>query len=148
MRKAGKKVGNCTYVHKQYEDEVIPAKSLKKAKEYLKTIFEGFTYDCVKYDRKNGNITFQWSPNFDTADEPVVGRCFLIKADGTSRILPDKSDPQIWHHKWLWVNDDYQGFDVEESKARSKQWEPHVSKEEKRKIGTLSYWNKIRKRWE
>jgi hypothetical protein len=147
-RTVGKKIGNCVYVHKQYEDAVIPAKVLKKAKRFLKTIYCGSTYDCIKWDRKTNNITFQWSPNFNTANEPVVGQCFLVKADGTSRILPDKKDPQIWHHKWMWVADDYEGFDVEQSKARSKQWEPHVSKEEKSKIGTLSFWLSIRKRWE
>ena len=32
------------------------------------------------------------------------------------------SDPYIYHHKWLFVADDYDGFDVEESKARSGAW--------------------------
>ena len=144
----GKRVGTCIYVHKKYEKEAIPSKHLKNAKKCLIGCSGGYTYDCVKYDRINGNVTFQWSPMFNRVDEPVVGKCFLVKADGSSRILPDKKDPQIWHHKWMWVADDYDGFDVEASKARSKQWEPHVSKEEKTRIGYLSFWNKIRTRWE
>ncbi len=28
----------------------------------------------------------------------------------------------IWHHKWLWVKDDYTGFDIEESYRWSEKW--------------------------
>lgn len=146
--KTRKKVGSCIYVHRQYEDEVIPAKVLRKAKKLLKTIYCGDSYTCVKYDKKTGNITFQWSSTFDSWDEPKIDKCFLVKADGTSQILPKKNNPQIWHRKYLWVKNDYKGFDVEKSKERSKQWEPYVTKEEKRKIGTLSFWNSIKHRWE
>lgn len=147
-RKIGKRVGSCIYAHKQYETEIVPVNVLKKAKRLLKTIYCGNTYTCIKYDKKTNNITFQWSSTFDRWDEPKIDKCFLVKADGTSRILPDKKDPQIWHHKWMWVADNYEGFNVEKSKERSKQWEPHVTKEEKSKIGTLSFWNKIKSRWE
>ena len=148
MRKPGKKVGSCIYVHRQYEDEVIPEDILDNAKEMLKYKAHAFSYRCVKWDKKTNNITFQWSYMFNHWSEPTVDECYLVKADGTNRILPQRKDPQIWHHKWLWVADDYEGFNVEESKARSKLWEPHVTKEEKRKIGSLSFWDSIKKRWE
>ena len=147
MRKVGKRVGSCVYVHKLYEDEVIPAKILKAAKKYL-SCSKKFSYDCVKWDKKTNNITFQWSPTFDYLDEPIIDMCFLVKADGTSRILPQKKDPQIWHHKWMWVKDDYSGFNVEKSKLRSELWKNKVTKEERRKIGFLSFWDGICHRWE
>lgn len=28
----------------------------------------------------------------------------------------------VWHHKWLWVKDDYKGFDVDKAKKWSKLW--------------------------
>ena len=148
MRKPGKKVGYCVYVHKQYEDQVIPKKVLNKAKKMLKYKAHGYSYDCIKWDKKTGNITFQWSSTFNVWHEPMIDKCYLVRADGTTQILPDKKDPQIWHHKWMWVADDYEGFNVEDSKAWSKLWEPHVTKEEKRKIGYKSFWDSIKNRWE
>jgi len=146
-RKVGKRVGSCVYVHKLYEDEVIPAKILKAAKKHISYSHQ-FSYDCVKWDKKTNNITFQWSPTFDNWDEPIVGKCFLVRSDGTNRILPDKKNPQIWHHKWMWVKDDYSGFDVEKSKMRSELWKDKVTKEERRKIGYLSFWDSICHRWD
>jgi hypothetical protein len=146
MRKAGKKVGSCTYVHREYAREAIPADVLGKAQKCLSK--DDRDYTCIKHDRKTGNITFQWCHDFNTAHEPTVGKCVIVKPDGSVKTLPEKVNPQIWHHKWMWVKDDYPGFDIEASKCRSKQWEPHVTKEEKRKIGTLSFWNSIKHRWE
>jgi hypothetical protein len=50
------------------------------------------------------------------------------------------NDPYIYHHKWLFVADDYDGFDVEESKARSDAWLalPEVDKS---RIGRACYWH-------
>ena len=50
------------------------------------------------------------------------------------------SDPYIYHHKWLFVADDYDGFDVEESKSRSDAWLalPQVDKS---RIGRACYWH-------
>ena len=119
---------------------------LRTACSYLSTD-DVFSYNALKYNKKTGNITFQWSPDFNTADEPEVKLCILVKPDGTMVTTTPKKI-QIWHHKWMWVGDDYAGFDVEESKARSKLWEPHVSKEEKSKIGFKDFWDSIKGRWE
>jgi len=151
-RKPGKRVGSCVYVHRQYESQVIPEDVLENAKKLMKweDINHNLSpcYDCVKWNKKTGAITFQWSNyTFDKWDEPEVGKCILVK-DNTIRTLPRPKEQQIWHHKWMWVADDYTGFNVEESKARSRLWEPYVTKEEKRKIGYKSFWDSIKKRWE
>ncbi len=49
------------------------------------------------------------------------------------------SDPYIYHHKWLFVPDDYTGFNVAESKARSEQWIA-LSGVDRSRIGRLSFW--------
>jgi hypothetical protein len=48
-------------------------------------------------------------------------------------------DPYIYHHKWLFVKDDYSEFDVEESKRRSLAWLV-LDGIDKKRIGRLSYW--------
>jgi hypothetical protein len=48
-------------------------------------------------------------------------------------------DPYIYHHKWLFVDDDYRGFDTEQSKARSQQWIT-LGDVDRARIGRQSYW--------
>ena len=60
------------------------------------------------------------SPNFDTEDEPTVGNYTNVNMDKDT--LKTGNSNSIWHHKWVWVMDDYPGFDVQESIERSKRW--------------------------
>jgi hypothetical protein len=147
MRKIGKQVGSKIYIHKDYAQTVVPIEKIANA-----IIISGVREDdyiCIRYDKKTEEIAFQNSPDFDTADEPRVGITVAVSKDGEYRVtLPKRNNPQIWHHKWMWVGDDYTGFDVEASKARSELWEPYVKKDEKSRIGYLNYWNEIRSRWE
>ena len=43
------------------------------------------------------------------------------------------------HHKWLFVADDYQGFDVERSKGRSQRWIA-IGNVDRSRIEKKSYW--------
>lgn len=145
MRKTGKRIGSRIYIHRQYEHNV-PKDILNRAKETAGDLIKDYT--CVRYDGKDQSVAFQFSPDFDTEDEPTVGKTVLVRADGGITITPRRSNPLIWHHKWMWVADNYQGFDVEASKARSDLWKPHIKKGEKQKIGNRKYWDLVRKRWE
>ena len=133
----GKQMGNTIYLHKSVEDK-LPASLLKLAQSFIPP---NFTYDIIKYDKSNGNITFISSPDWDNAPEPIVGDALLIRGDGTTRFIPQKSNPQIYHHKWLFVDDGYGGFNTTLSKERSKKWVglPHI---EFNKIGYKDYWVK------
>ena len=51
--------------------------------------------------------------------EPIVGDYITVKLNGDVRAGHSN---YIWHHKWLWVMNDYTGFDVEESWNWSKEW--------------------------
>ena len=69
----------------------------------------------------------------------MIAAIVVVRADGTveRRSLP--ADPYIYHHKWLFVAEDYAGFDVEESKRRSQQW---IALEgvDRSRIGRKRYW--------
>lgn len=132
----GKQVGNTIYLHKSVEDR-LPNSVLDSAKDKLP---DDFDYDIVKYDEGNGNVTFISSPDWNTSDEPIVGDAILIRGDGTERFIKQKASPQIYHHKWLFVNDDYDGFNTEESKERSISW-LKVPNIQFNKIGYKSYWD-------
>lgn len=115
----GKEIGGSIYVHKQYADEVIPNNVLLPAKITLKEKYPNFKYNCIRYDTNTDFITFNESPNFDIAREPVVGDYITIKPDGT---VKTGHSNYIWHHKWLFVRNDYTGFNVADSWNWSKQW--------------------------
>ena len=132
----GKRIGGTVYVHRSFED--LLGDSMSEAKALLP---QGFEYTVVKLNETNGNYSFIHCPDFDASPEPATGHSVVVKTDGNVQLRPALSNRFIYHHKWLFVDDDYQGFDVEESKARSAEWMalPDVDKS---LIGRASYWNK------
>ncbi len=145
----GKRMGSAVYVHRDYEGRVVPEDLLAKARAVLQREHPEMAerYNAVKYDRKKRSVTFQHSPDFDEADEPTVGDSVRVRGNG-AKFTRRREDPQIWHHKWMWVDDDYPGFDVEAAKQRSATWRSHIKPGESSRIGRRSYWDSIRPRWE
>ena len=84
-------------------------------------------------------MSFIHCPGFDAEPEPVIAAIVVVRADGTveRRSLP--ADPYIYHHKWLFVAEDYAGFDVSASRVRSQQW-LGLSGVDRSRIGKRSYW--------
>ena len=107
-----------------------------KAKDALP---ENFDYHVVKLVVKTGAVSFIECSEFNTADEPALGAAITVRADGTSHRREAPSDPYIYHHKWLFVADGYNGFDVEASKKRSMAWRS-LSNIDSSRIGRQSYW--------
>lgn len=115
----GKQMGSQVYLHKDYVSDVVPKKVWENALKVLSDADSDFEYNCVMYDTKTGNVRFDEAPNFDESREPIVGDTITVKPDGT---VKHGHSNYIWHHKWLWVKNDYQGFDVNQSKAWSNKW--------------------------
>lgn len=138
----GKQVGNSLYVHKLYADEVIPKAILQKADKILTAAYPEFDYNCIMWDVKRNIIRFDESSDFDTAQEPHVGEYIVIALSGNQQPRKGYSN-SIWHHKWMWVKDDYTGFDVDKSKEWSKLW---LSKLDEPAKGTdLTWQSQLRK---
>ena len=115
----GKQMGSQIYLHKGYATDVIPQDVWEHALKVLNDTNADFKYNCVMYDSKSGNVRFDEAPDFDTAREPIVGDTLTVKPDGTTK---RGHSNYIWHHKWIWVKNDYKGFDVNKSKAWSQKW--------------------------
>ena len=130
----GKEIGGSVYVHRHYEDRLGPTVAI--AKRWLPA---GHTYDVVKYNRRTETVSFIRCPGFDVQSEPSIGSVVTVRSNGTLQRRAVLRDPLIYHHKWLFVADDYTGFDVAESQARSAAWLalPDVDKS---RIGRQSYW--------
>lgn len=113
----GKQMGWKVYVHKKYFHRVIDPDTFLKAGNMLPY---GFTFNCIMVDRKRNTIRFDEAADFDTAREPSPGDFIEINLN-TMEMKRGHSN-MIWHHKWMWVDDDYDGFNVEESYQWSRLW--------------------------
>jgi hypothetical protein len=96
--------------------EIVPEKILQNA---LKWIPKGLQYNTIAYNRKLQTVRFDEALNFDSAREPWAGGFLKVFPNGPITVGHTEA---IWHHKWLWVKDDYKGFNVQESYEWSKLW--------------------------
>ena len=132
------------YLHKSnikelnIEDMELPVRCEDLLKEKNLDAFN--SYVVIKIDGKNSSVSFIESDDFDTAHEPTVGDAHKITLDGGYKVTKKKKNPQIYHHKWSFVSNDYNGFDIEQSKRRSQEWETKLASVNKSKIGYKSYW--------
>lgn len=124
----GKDIGDSIYISSIYIKDII------REEEFYKFInigknnehWEEFTNSCpkiLKIKKDLSSISIINSPDFNTSDEPYIKNWLKIDLDGTTKYgEANLENPPIYHHKWLFVKDDYRYFDIEESKRRSKMW--------------------------
>lgn len=117
----GKEIGGKIYAHRDYIEDIVPTSVLANCLDLLRSAHPDFKWNCFRYDPVTQEILFQEAPDFDTAREPVVGNAVFVNPKEGS-VSRERHYPQIWHHKWLWVKNDYSGFDVEDSWNWSKKW--------------------------
>ena len=147
-----KKIGGNIYIHRSNMGALDNDQTdlVYNALKFLKGSYplnNGFA--IIKIDTKNIAVTFIESEDWDSAREPVVGNAYRVNSDGDVKLLKKKNNPQIYHHKWMFVSENYEGFDIEESKAWSKLWEEKLPKtrEVKGKVGYREQWLEILKEY-
>ncbi len=140
-----KKVVNSLYVHKSNIDEL--GKELVEIVRDREKMIENFEYDIIKFDKDTLNVTFIECKEFDKVHEPLVGKQYLTKKNGEKKIMPSKG--QIYHKKYLFVDKNYQGFDIKVEKSRAEYYDKmlvnHEDKKIKSKIGYKSKWLEVLK---
>lgn len=129
----GKLVERKLYFHKLYAKEFIPESAWKKAIKEINIS----DYNTIRYNLVNKEIAFMECPNFDIEDEPILGNIAIVYPDRKEVVL--KYSNTIYHHKWLWVKDDYQGFDILASWKRSQEYLALLNEAPK---GTMKSWQK------
>lgn len=118
----GKQVGSKIYFHKSVHNKIVPRDVWDKAVEILESARPLRGIETVCYDFKRPNIVrFDTCIGFNTQSEPMVGNMIYIDID-KDRVVKETYNQQIYHHKWLWVEQDYKGFDVQKSYEWSKCW--------------------------
>lgn len=118
---AGRILGTRWQAHASHVKDIVPSVVLANAKraaeEFCPAILR--IHNAFHFNLADQSLSFDYSPDFDFSDEPVLAASFTVHADGTSQFIPINMDPIIWPHKWLWVTDEYTGFDVKQSMQRS-----------------------------
>ena len=119
----GKIIGNQIYFHKNYIEQ-MPKTLQNLYNKAIKELPEDASFNTLMYEKaqkgKPARIRFDEAPDFDTATEPKVGKTWSYTAKGGMK--KGKASNSIWHHKWMWVGEDYTGFNVDESYNWSKTW--------------------------
>jgi len=130
----GKRVRDAFYIHNEYEQE-LPER-IQVAKNLLP---DEFSYTIVKYNDKTNDVSFSFSPDFDESPEPFVKKSCKVSSDNKVSCREYKNNPPIYHGKYRFVAEDYDGFDVEESKKREQLWKSFPDIDYNR-IGRKDYW--------
>ena len=131
----GKEIGGAVYIHRAYEDRLGVV--IDHAKKHLPLTF---AYDVVKLNIRTEAISFIECPDFDTIPEPSIGNVLIVDIDGNVRRRRQPRDPEVYHHKWLFVAEDYEGFDVEASRRRSLEW-ICLDGLDRARLARRSYWD-------
>lgn len=137
-------VMNTYYVHKSNWKEllkVLVPSEIRTLVNVMENTEGDFNYEVIKFDRVNHKISFIDSPDWDTANEPIVGDSHVYDIDNDTIIYRKgrEKNPQIYHNKWMFVSNDYKGFDIDKAKQRTELWNsiPNI---DKKRIGNRDYW--------
>lgn len=145
-KRIGKMMMGSLYIHKS----ALNTLTVQEYELYLEKLkyISNFTFEILKISLKNSEVSFIQSFDWDTANEPSVGDSICVKADNS--IKRTKGSNLIYHHKWMFVDDSYTGFNVSASKKRSELWMNHekilalkndANEKFNSKIGRRNYWN-------
>ena len=149
----GKRVINRLYIHKSALSSLSSElqRTVRQSLDIAQSKHGTFEYDIVRIGLKDGSVAFTRVHGWDDVPEPMKGVSISVRG-GSVTVVDDTSRKLVYHHKWMMVNDDYTGFNVEESKRRSAWWEGHPvvvslmrdrNERFKSKIGMHDYWMNV-----
>ena len=143
----GKYIGGFVYIHKSEIDNI----GLPHVKHMVGLVHIDTTFNIIKIDLGNSadhSISLINSPDFNTSSEPTICESVKITIDVNNKLTIRKCNGRttnklIYHHKWLFISEDSQLFDIDESMNRSMEWLPTARKTtvNKSKIGGCDYWD-------
>lgn len=140
-----KKIGNAVYMHRLSIEKLGVPMYMVHAFVKKMTEIGFFDWNIIKWDKKNKKVTGINAINWDKDHEPEIVKTVIY--DHRMRSVKQlKGRGQIYHHKWMFVDEDYPFFDVDESRART-EWINTVVKKhpnyDSHKIGYKAYWEKL-----
>lgn len=141
----GKEIGDNIWFHKDYVHLFLEKKLYE---QLLQNLPDNYEFTILRLSESKKEVTFIQCVDFDISNEPVVGCSIKMSLAWVGEHLytltkPSDTNPLIYHHKWLFVSDDYSGFDVAASKQRSLEWKSvlGVNRSISSRIGRMKYWD-------
>ena len=142
-----KKIGGAIYIHRSNIDALTQEQLelvWERLEQLAKTNYPCNSYEVIKI--KGDTVSFIECEGWDELREPIVGNAYNVKPDGSVKLTKKReNNPQIYHHKWMFVAEDYDGFDVEKEKEWSKKWQSVVPKGLSSSLGSIDNWKKFLK---
>lgn len=142
QKPAGRLLGTRWQAHRNYIKAIVPEPVLiaatESAHENCPAILR--LANAFQYNTADRSLAFDYSPDFDFTDEPMLAASFTFHQDGMCQFVPVSEDPIIWMHRWQWVGDDYTGFSVIESMRRSAALCNAIPVDEQRKLHRRTAW--------
>ena len=139
-----KTINGRSYVHRSAINQLNNAqfKLYTKAK---KSIYKKFKWDVLMVSNKV--VHFVKCKDWDSNYEPVILNRIIYDVKYGSYTYSEgcKSNPHIYHKRHLFVNHDYNGFDIEDDRKRGYLIDSLPI--EKHRIGRTNYWKEIKDRY-
>jgi len=134
-----KVIGNTKYLHRSAL-KVLSSEEYTKVTEALKQVPKGFKAVVIAITKDSIRLTE--CPEWDKEFEPSVGDSFVVFDNGTNKLnKASKTNPQIYHRRYLFVLDDYQGFNTELDKSWVAKWER--LNPDKNRMGRKLWWSEF-----
>lgn len=157
----GKLINNCIYIHKSCY-EYLQKWSIEHKKEigitlndchfYLTNNYSKFDYDVIKYDNTDNSFSFVKVDDFNNNPEPIILEGYKVKNSINlnkehslfiNKLNYPQNNPLIYHSRYLFVKEDYKGFNYKLDQIRTLYWKLLITNnKEYCKIGKSDYWNK------
>jgi len=132
----GKNIGGHVYVHRMYVNDIFP--ELTDVIDEIHDVNFNLLKIPTNDDDRKEYIFLVNCKDFDHVNEPRVGTIYKYEF-GTGIVHVKDYSFFVYHHKWLWVKDDYTGFNVKKAIERSITWRklnPPSSS-----IGSYRFWS-------
>ena len=156
----GRYFNQSVYVHKDFA-HLIPHKiDMEVLNERAKELPTDFEYTLIRYDRGGSPdtvcVSFIQVHDFDDSNDPIGGDSWYIKGqryldNGEShRFTSAKKDPQIYHHKWVYVPESYAGFNWKQAMQWSERWLSRRMNDwsfSSADLARLSHWTRFLKKY-
>lgn len=108
----GRKIDNSVYMNSSDAHAKIGSRSdFQFATEVLKNSFPLIHDNIIGYELDGGQYHFLEVPGFDTEADPIISRRITIDPKG--KIYTQLGVNEPLEHKWAYVRDNHQGFDVD-----------------------------------
>ena len=101
-----------------YAAEIIPFNRFLEAQSAISKKYPLFATECISYNDRTKEIRFEYCPDFDISDTPTITA--TVTYDPKIKSLRYQECNLMIDHKWLYVKDDYTGFNVEEAYNKTK----------------------------